>query len=549
MKKTIAILAACTMLLSITGCSKDEEGIPAATTTSLIYVQEDGLDYAENEMIGGTTAVTDAEGNPIETNETLSATTNPNESGGNGDGNPTVTTKPSGSGNPTYPIIPDDEKDSEYNTILPPTIEETNMTFGNIMITLWEEKDGRKSNGLGATLALGDTYGINRDTFHEDKGFSALDKHLEIEVSSNEVSELMFAFEGAEHIVNDTHELTTPFYVELQSIDGHIAEAEDVANIGIADGYEYFLKAFATVLDEERIRTYTEDGKIKLNTFVDIEYELITPQETVYIYTGMPYNELTDILGEGVMIVDEDDNEYYVYKSEVFTLVIQHTVYKDYNNSDVLSTIILIKNDLSDDISPNETSESEDAETVLLVPNIEDNISDGYSLSEFWFEGDRVYMDRIIIENFMGDTGLQLCELGTTSLREGDFTFQSRMFGVPTDANDPSSFRGTMVSVELITSQGELVTDPEIGSDAYWVKGIHVSEFFTKDDIDIEFYKGIKVGTSKAEVEELLGGEGTRFNEYVVYKNTKNTLMFEYTFEDGEQVVDSVTLLNNFKKP
>lgn len=199
-----------------------------------------------------------------------------------------------------------------------------------------------------------------------------------------------------------------------------------------------------------------------------------------------------------------------------------------------------------EDVNPSDTSESEDAEEILLVPAIDNNIADSVPIESITI-GDTTVVVGGMLSDILNTTGLSLCSYGTTSLKNDGYTFLSAMYGVQKDVNDPLSYSGTMVSIEVTDGQGNLVSPAEVDtkmSETYNVKGVHIDEFFTKDDFELQFYGGIKVGMKEDEVIGLLG-EGTEIRARTYYRNTTHTLAIEYEGSTDGRIIDSITLLVN----
>lgn len=539
MKKTISILAAFAVVLNITGCSQNETSEPIVTTTAPIYVQEDEMAYAEYGVLESVTSATDADGNPIETDDTPSAS---NPSGGTPT-NPDGSTHGGGGYNPTYPTNPTIPElvDNVYNTTIEPTIDEADLTLGEVKITLWEDE-----GGTGSSFILGEpSYGQLRDSFMA-KGFVTVeDAYKEIEVQPSAKCKYEFKFEGAGHTVNGEDAEVQTFCLELQKNE-EIIPAEDIPKIKVADGYNVDIKAIACFLNEELIGT----DEIEIpNLDVDIMFVVERPYEdNASLRVGMDYDYLVSLLGEGVEMIGEE-NTYYVYKTATYTLVVEHAEYKVGGAlDDLVKTLILIKNDPTEEETTEtvDTTESEEAEEIQLVPVVDNNIADSVSIQRVTI-GEKTMVIGGTLSDILNVTGMSLCPYGTTSLTRDGYTFSSAMYGILQDANDPLSYSGTLVSIEVTDRQGNLVSPSEVDTNTlglYNVKGVHVDEFFTKDDFEVQFYGGIKVGMKEDEIISILG-EGTEIKARTYYRNTYNTLVIEYEGSADGRIVDSITLLVN----
>lgn len=200
----------------------------------------------------------------------------------------------------------------------------------------------------------------------------------------------------------------------------------------------------------------------------------------------------------------------------------------------------------ADDEDVNSADTNDEAEEVLLVPAIDNNIADSISIDSITI-GDTTVVVGGTLRDILDATGMTLCSYGTTSLKKDGYTFTSAMYGVQKDASDPLSYKGTLVSIEITDKQGKLITPSAINAkmfDIYNVKGVHVDEFFTKDDFEVQFYGGIKVGMKEDEIISLLG-EGTEIKARTYYRNTYNTLAIEYEGSADGRIVESITLLVN----
>lgn len=550
MKKTISILAAFAVALSMTGCSQNETSEPVVTTTNPIYVDMDGLDYAENEVIGSVTSATDTEGNPIETED------NPSTSKPSGGGTPITTTKPSGGGghggNPTYPTNPEDPKDSVYNTTVEPNIEETaNIRFGDVEV-VYKYKD--EGYAIGETVTLGvNPYGFCLDIL-ATKGVTFVDAPLEIEVTPSEHCEYEFIFNGAGHTLKETDTEKATMYMELENENGDIIDIDKVKSIGGIESYSVDVKAMASVLDEEIVVGISSIGKLRLDTNIEVKYEVITPDfpadTPMEIFIGSPYTDLVAAIGEGTEIRTADGEQiYYVYKTVDHTLVVQHDIIEydaesEYavESSDVLTTIILIKNEVEHE---EETAEAEEVEELVLVPVTDINVDETVNLSYLKINGKQVKIYNKTLKNFLSETGFEHCANGTTTLKNDVYAFESNMFGIPSSGD---TFDGTLLSVEVEHKQTHTHIAPVDfninDAGMYFIKGIYISEFWKKDDIKISFCEGITIGTPKEDVVAALG-EGTQMDNGVIYKNKDYTLVIEYKYGDSGKVVESVCLLVN----
>lgn len=196
-----------------------------------------------------------------------------------------------------------------------------------------------------------------------------------------------------------------------------------------------------------------------------------------------------------------------------------------------------------------EQAEGEEEE-YLLVPFTDVNVPAEMDLSIVTINGVEVSTVDTTLQAVLDSTGITHCPWGATNFTSDRYDFISGMFGIQTDANDISSFEGTSVSIEVVDAEGNLVRGGELDSKLfgeYQVKGVHISDFFTKEDFEVLFYGGVKCNMTEEEAKSILG-DGTLYDEDAfgktyVYNNGVQTLLVE--IEDG--VVDEITLLNNNK--
>ncbi len=154
-----------------------------------------------------------------------------------------------------------------------------------------------------------------------------------------------------------------------------------------------------------------------------------------------------------------------------------------------------------------ENSYVTDSGVYTLVPDVPVNTD--FELAKVYVNGTRIDIEGVTLEQFCKRADFAHCEYGTTVQTGKKFCFISGMFGVPPE--EGYEFKGTLVSIEVIDENGKLVKGVDLVKDNYTkykVKGLHVSEFFTRDDI-FELSEGIKIGMPIADLYDLLG-EGDR---------------------------------------
>lgn len=179
----------------------------------------------------------------------------------------------------------------------------------------------------------------------------------------------------------------------------------------------------------------------------------------------------------------------------------------------------------------------------ILVPSVEVNVSSDIDFSTVNINHKDINILKATLKDVLDKTGIKRCPYGTTTLSIDGYEFRSGMFGIQTDENDITSFTGTQVSLEVVDNKGNLVSQSDQKKDDYddyIIKGVHISDFFTEDDFEIVFFKGIKVGSSKNDITDILG-EGSPLGKRVAYNNGVQTLIIEF----DNNKVDEITLINN----
>lgn len=191
--------------------------------------------------------------------------------------------------------------------------------------------------------------------------------------------------------------------------------------------------------------------------------------------------------------------------------------------------------------APTEAPEEE----KVLVPVIEQNVSDEIDLSITGINNYLIDIDDLTLEQFCLMTGLHKSQTGLTSFDTSTLYWDSGMFCLNNG--------GTMTSVEVVDTTGKLVECADVDDADYtqlFVKGIYCSAFWLKEDYPVTFYAGLKSGDSEELLISLLGnGVETNRGERV-YRNSTHTMIVEcetQTNEQGEtiRVVDGITLLKN----
>lgn len=185
-----------------------------------------------------------------------------------------------------------------------------------------------------------------------------------------------------------------------------------------------------------------------------------------------------------------------------------------------------------------------ESEHAPLVPVIEQNVSDEIDLSLVAINGYEIDLDNLTYQSFLQMTQLHKQPAGVTSLDTSVFYFNSGMYCLNDD--------GTQLSVELVNKEGNLVEngdEEDYEPQDLYVKGIHCSTFWTKEDYNVSFHAGIKSGMEKDLFIAVMGA-GEQISDNLVYRNSSYTMIAEFdseTTETGDfvQVVDDITLLRN----
>ena len=190
------------------------------------------------------------------------------------------------------------------------------------------------------------------------------------------------------------------------------------------------------------------------------------------------------------------------------------------------------------------TEPASESEHAPLVPVIEQNVSDEIDLSLVAVNGYEIDLDNLTYQSFLQMTQLHKQPAGATVLDTSLFYFNSGMYCL----NDG----GTQLSVELTDKDGKLVENSD--EEGYepqdlYVKGLHCSSFWMKEDYSVSFYAGIKIGMDK-DLFLAVMGTGKQVSDNLVYRNNSYTMIVEFgseTTETGDfvQVVDEITLLRN----
>ena len=191
------------------------------------------------------------------------------------------------------------------------------------------------------------------------------------------------------------------------------------------------------------------------------------------------------------------------------------------------------------------SSDDEAKSEYVFLPDIKANVSDEIDLSALVINNVNVTLnDKTKLSELLATTGLKHCTYGSTSILRNEFTYISGMFGIQYDATDILSFEGTLVSIEVMDENKNIVSSASLDKNkfhTYTVVGVSSSDFWTHDDFSVSYYGGLKAGTSKEDMISILG-EGTIYDDKVVYKNSNHSLVIDL----DNDVIDEIILLNNF---
>lgn len=193
-----------------------------------------------------------------------------------------------------------------------------------------------------------------------------------------------------------------------------------------------------------------------------------------------------------------------------------------------------------------ESSAADEAKSkYVFIPDIEVNVSDEIDLSALIINNVNVTLDDDMnLSELLATTGLKHCTYGSTSVLRNEFTYISGMFGIQYDATDILSFEGTLISIEVMDENKNIVSSASLDKNkfhTYTVVGVCSSDFWTHDDFTVSYYGGLKSGTTKEDMISILG-EGTIYDDKIVYKNSSHSLVIEL----DNDVIDEIILLNNF---
>ena len=182
--------------------------------------------------------------------------------------------------------------------------------------------------------------------------------------------------------------------------------------------------------------------------------------------------------------------------------------------------------------APVNEAEAHDADYFPVLPG---NLSDDISLSSVELNHVTVDVPQDSFTDILEKTGLKYISYAT-SKTDSAFKFYAKGFGVQEDPEDPMSFNGTTVYLE-VSKDGIPVTDFSVSDmDTYSLYAIHSSQFFTHEDFDVVYAGCVKAEGSREDIEAVLGKgdiyDKDVFGETVSYKNNSGMLLISYDSED-----------------
>ena len=353
-KRNLFVISAISSLILLSSCSNNENSIPEETTAP-IYVDRDELEYAEGD---GTNEQLRPDATDSSSNE---STMQPVIDQDSSESSPpsTTTSKPG----TTTPAPDNNPLDDIYSVAEDQVLEKTDISLGKMKIACYDNQSENGMSGLSTVITFGDQpYGYYRDNLFPHNGAQYIDQPYTLDIEQNGLS---FKFDGAGHYIRKAGEENgAQLWLELEN-DGSIVPNERVGSIQAADGYDVNLKGIAVRLGEFE-RVYS-NGYAKYKPTVPVTF--LT--DKVDIEVGMPFQLVTAALGEGTVIaVQNEENqteEYHIFKTNDFTLILEKAEYPDIKPSMqpdeesaapketiLVQTVILIKDEITASINTEE---------------------------------------------------------------------------------------------------------------------------------------------------------------------------------------------------
>lgn len=310
MKKTISIITLCALVLSISGCAKEETSEPVVTTTAPIYVQEDGYQ---------TTAATEAT-DPVESEESA----------------PEVKPAP-------------DTKDNEFNLdgIYNSTIE--NNLDDDVYFEVYIEYAKDNGEVVSETITLDDSTSYD-DLANKLAAFGLVTTDATREISYGEDyewSDYAFEYKGIGHNISLAPDTETALYLELVDDKGIVTDASLLGN----GAYNPSVKAISSKLFTKSF-VEDDDGNLKQRIPVTVIFKVYISEDMMLEYEDWQKNRLND---DGALEVkvgmakaefaemfkgEENIGMCYILKNTNYTFAI----YVDDTFNGYIGDVILIKN-------------------------------------------------------------------------------------------------------------------------------------------------------------------------------------------------------------
>ena len=302
MKKIVSIMSLCAVVLSMSGCAKEETSEPVVTTTAPIYVQEDSYQ---------TSAATEAT-DPVESEEST----------------PDVKPAPSTTNNQF-------NLDGVYNT----TIE--NNLDDDVYFEVYIEYTKDDGEVVSETITLSD------DTSYDDianklSAFGLVTTDATREISYGEDAEYAFEYKGIGHNISLAPDTETALYLELVDDKGLVADASLLGN----GSYNPSVKAISSKLFT-RSSVEDSDGNLKQRIPVTVIFKIYFSEDVVLGFEDWQKERLNDDGAFEVKVgmsrsrvFDMLKSKSYVIKNSNYTLAL----ITDDTFGQYIGDIILIKN-------------------------------------------------------------------------------------------------------------------------------------------------------------------------------------------------------------
>lgn len=160
--------------------------------------------------------------------------------------------------------------------------------------------------------------------------------------------------------------------------------------------------------------------------------------------------------------------------------------------------------------------------TNTSIDNIEKNVDDAIDLSLVHFNGHWVSINHLNLKDFTRESETQKCSWAAIQNDDPNLYFAGSGFGVAENPADPTSFKGTLLGVECYKNN-EPTEIIEGNLESYSIKAVLSSIDNTKEDFEIAYFNGVKVGMTRKEIVELLGAGIETDVENVIETTTTTT--------------------------